>query len=138
MKASLMDHLLQQSIDGAQSSEAAANAALIVQLIRRSIEQNDRILEEHADMKAALTNHALNEDNLVKGLLRAFPSKPDGTPDFEGHEAFHTALIEESRARTVFYRDLRQELIKKGLWGLVLILSALVAYWWTGQLRGLH
>jgi len=135
MPNSLMSHLLQQSID---NSGDQATIPLVVQLVKRSIEQNDRILQEHGELKAALSAHTLDEANLVKGLMRAFPTKHDGTPDFEGHEAFHTALIEESRARTVFYRDLRHELVKKGLWGLVMILCALITYWWTGQTRGGH
>ena len=129
----LLTHLLQQ-----QNADPHATDPLIVQLLRRCISQNEQILDEHVGIKEALASHVMNEETLVRGLIHAFPKKPDGTPDFDGHELFHSTLIEESRARTVFYRELRQELIKKGLWGLVLILSALITYWWTGQLRGMH
>ena len=111
---------------------------LIIQLLQRSIEQNEQILREHADQRAVLAAHVLDEERLIKGLIHAFPAKPDGTPDFEGHETFHSTLIAESRERTAFYRSLRQELIKKGLWGLLMILVALTSYWWSGQMRGLH
>lgn len=129
-----MTHLLQQSLDQADPGAGS----LIVQLLQRSIEQNDQILREHAELKATIANHTMNEESLVAGFAAAFPKKPNGEPDFEGHELYHSALIDESRARTVFYRDLRQELIKKGLWSLVMIMVALVTYWWGGQMRGLH
>lgn len=127
-----MTHLLQQTTH----LDDPATGALIISLLKRGIEQNEKILEEHTNIKASLAAHVLSEETLVKGLVNAFPKKPDGTPDYEGHEVFHSALISESRARTVFYRELRQELIKKGLWSLVMILVALVSYWWTGHIRG--
>lgn len=129
-----MAHLLQQSIDQTDPS----TGSLIVQLLQRSIEQNERILVEHAELKATIANHTMNEESLVAGFAAAFPKKPNGDPDFEGHETFHSTLISESRARTAFYKELRNDLIKKGLWGLVMILAALVTYWWSGQTRGLH
>lgn len=108
---------------------------IVIQLLQRCISQNDQILAEHEKFRETLSLHASREESLVRSLANAFPKKPDGTPDFEGHEIFHSTLIDESRARTVFYRELQHELIKKGLWGLVLILVALVSYWWSGQLR---
>ena len=136
MNDPLMTHLLQQSIEHNDPLADPATGKLIVRLLQRSIEQNGQILDEHNTFKASLASHILNEETLVKGLINAFPKKPDGSPDFEGHEMFHTTLIEESRARTVFYRELQHELIKKSLWGIVLVLGALITYWWTGQVRG--
>lgn len=134
MPGYLMTHLLQQSLEQNEPSDTR----LIVNLLQRAIEQNEKILEEHTAIKAAFANHVMNEETLVKGLINAFPKRPDGSPDFEGHEAFHTALIDEARARTVLYRELRNELIKKGLWGLVMILGTLIAYWWTGHIPPPH
>lgn len=136
MADSLVAQLLQQSIDQNEHVTDPVTGALIVRLLQRSIEQNERILEEHDHIKASLVAHTVSEEALVKGLIAAFPKKPDGNPDFEGHATFHTTLIQESRSRTAFYRDLRQELIKKGLWGFLMILVALVTYWWSGQMHG--
>lgn len=108
---------------------------VVINLLQRCISQNDQLLSEHEKFRASLEAHSAREESLVRSLANAFPKKPDGTPDFEGHEIFHSTLIEESRARTVFYRELQHELIKKGLWGLVLILVALVSYWWSGEMR---
>lgn len=135
MSDRLVAQLLQQSLEQNEHVGDQTTGALIVSLLQRSIEQNERLLKEHSALKATVASHILNEETLVKGLINAFPKRPDGTPDFEGHEEFHTALIDEARARTVFFRELRHDLIKRGLWGLVMILGALIAYWWSGQLR---
>lgn len=109
---------------------------LVVQLLQRNLDQGAQILKEHAALKAAFTAHVKEEQTLVKSLSSAFAKRPDGSPDFEGHEAYHSAVIAESRERALFYRELRQELIKKGVWGVVMILGALITYWWSGQVSG--
>lgn len=132
MADTAMSRLLQQSLDENDMTDPA-NMALIVRLLQQSIGQNEHILAEHTALKNAVTAHVMNEEALVKGFLSAFPKKPDGSPDFEGHETFHTALIEEARERTVFFRGLRYKLIEKGFWGLMTVLGLLIMYWWSGH-----
>ena len=62
----------------------------------------------------------------------ALPLRPDGAPDVEGHREYHTMLIEEGKARALLYRELRVELMKKGMLGLLAVLGFLIAFWWTG------
>lgn len=133
MSDSLVTQLLQQSIDQNEHLTDPVTGALIVRLLQQSIAQNEKILEEHAKIKTAFASHAQNEETVIRGLLAAFPKKPDGSPDFEGHEIYHSALIEESRARTVFYRGLRYKLLEKGFWTIIVVLGALISYWWAGH-----
>ena len=109
---------------------------LTVTLLNRMIEQNDAILAKLADNDRRLEEHTRADESVTKELFKAFPKKPDGSPDFEGHEVYHSALIEESRERAKMYRELQRELIKKGMWGILLVLGALIAYWWTGHVVG--
>lgn len=113
---------------------------MVLQLLKRSIDQNDQILRRLASVDAKQDNadkkldqHMHDEEQVIKGLIAAFPKKPDGLPDFAGHEDYHSTLIDESRARATFYRELQHEMIKKGLWGLLMILVALVVFWWNGH-----
>jgi hypothetical protein len=108
---------------------------LLLELVRKGIAQNEQILKEQTAAREALNTHMVEEEILIKGLVAAFPKKPDGSPDFDGHEVFHSTLIEESRARTTMYRELRHDLIKKGFWGLIGVLTALVVYWWNGHIK---
>lgn len=135
MPESLMAKLLQQSLDPNDPLTDPVTGELIVRLLNRAIAQNEKILEEHTALKAALTGHVIGEEVLLKGLHAAFPKKPDGSPDYEGHEAFHTALIDEARERSAFFRGLRYKLLEKGFWGLMTVLGLLIAYWWSGQVR---
>lgn len=109
---------------------------ILLELVRKGLEQNEQILQEQKEAREALHKHMLEEEVLIKGLVAAFPKKPDGSPDFEGHEVFHSTLIEESRTRTKLYRELRHDLIRKGVWGVFVVLGVLISYWWTGQVKG--
>lgn len=106
---------------------------MVLHLLNRSVDQNDLILKRLAAADLKLDRHMSDEEGIIKGLIAAFPKKPDGSPDFAGHEDYHSTLIDESRARATFYRELQHEMIKKGLWGLLMILVALVVFWWNGH-----
>lgn len=136
MADKLVADLLQQSLDNNEQINDPVTAAMIVRLLQRSIEQNEQILLEHDAIKASITSHTTAEQSLINGIINAFPKNPDGTPDFKGHEEYHTALIEESRERALFLRGLRYKLMEKGMWGLFIVIWTLIAYWWTGQFRG--
>lgn len=107
--------------------------AVVLQLLQRSIDQGDLILKELAESKQTLKDHMNEEESMIQGLIAAFPVKTDGRPDFEGHQSFHNTLIEESKAKAAFYREMQHELVKKGFFGLLMILAALVAFWWNGN-----
>lgn len=47
--------------------------------------------------------------------------------DADGHRRFHEAMIEAERERAKFYRELRLEIAKKGLWFLLVVIAGLIA-----------
>lgn len=109
---------------------------ILLELVRKGLEQNELILKEQQEARNALRVHMSEEETLIKGLVAAFPKKIDGSPDFEGHQLFHSTLIEESRARASLFRELQHDLIKKGVWGVFIVIGALAVYWWNGQIGG--
>jgi hypothetical protein len=65
----------------------------------------------------------LAELRIIKG---AFPDDGSGNIDAEGHRRYHEEMIEAAKAQTAFWRELKLDLAKKGLWGLLIILLGLV------------
>lgn len=104
-------------------------------LLTLILERQDTILEKVESNDAKLDGHMQREEAAISQWLDSLPKKPDGHPDVEGHRDFHQELIEEARARKTMWRELRTELVKKGAWGIVIVLSALVAYWWNHEVR---
>lgn len=62
----------------------------------------------------------------MKSLKGAFPKNEDGTADFEGHRRYHDQLIKAAEAETEFWRELKLDIAKKGMWGLLVILCGLI------------
>lgn len=56
----------------------------------------------------------------------AFARNSDGTVDHLGHRKYHEAMIEAAEAQTEFWRELRLDIAKKGIWGLLVIVCGLV------------
>lgn len=56
----------------------------------------------------------------------AFATNPDGTVDYAGHRRYHEEMIAAAKAQTEFWRELRLDIAKKGLWGLLIIVVGLV------------
>jgi hypothetical protein len=64
-------------------------------------------------------------DELSK-INSAFAKNPDGTIDHAGHRQYHEAMIEAAKAQTEFWRELRLDVAKKGIWGLLVIVCGLI------------
>lgn len=56
----------------------------------------------------------------------AFARNSDGTVDFDGHRRYHESMIEAAEAQTQFWRELKLEIAKKGIWSLLVIVCGLV------------
>lgn len=56
----------------------------------------------------------------------AFARNSDGTVDFDGHRRYHESMIAAAEAQTQFWRELKLEIAKKGVWGLLVIICGLV------------
>lgn len=65
----------------------------------------------------------LEELKLIKG---AFPENDDGSIDVAGHKRYHEEMIAAAKAQTEFWRELRLDIAKKGVWGLLIIVIGLV------------
>ncbi|SDI65500.1 hypothetical protein SAMN04487926_12165 [Paraburkholderia steynii] len=85
----------------------------------------DEIGQRHVENTSSL--EVLEKDlkvviERVDDLARGFPDS-----DPEGHRRAHEALIRKAEERAALYKALREELAKKGLWALVLLLG--IAVW---------
>lgn len=65
----------------------------------------------------------LAELKMIKG---AFPENDDGTIDAAGHKRYHEEMIAAAKAQTEFWREMKLEIAKKGLWGLLIVLFGLL------------
>lgn len=121
--------LLQNVANGEEES------VTVIELINTILLRQDGFLEQHTALQDRLDEHVRDEAMALQALMRALPSKADGTPDIDGHREYHASLIEEAKARAEFWRDLRMELLRKGLWGLLGLLGFLVMYWWNKEVK---
>lgn len=65
----------------------------------------------------------LAELKLIKG---AFPENDDGTIDVAGHKRYHEEMIAAAKAQTEFWRELKLDIAKKGIWGISVIVVGLI------------
>lgn len=56
----------------------------------------------------------------------AFAKTPDGSIDYDGHRRYHEQMIAAASAQEQFWRELKLEIAKKGIWGLLVIICGLV------------
>ena len=56
----------------------------------------------------------------------AFATNADGTTDFAGHKQYHEAMIKAATAQEQFWYELKLEVMKKGIWSLLVIICGLV------------
>lgn len=109
--------------------------ARMTELLTLILERQDTILERVDKLDSVLEGHMCREEAAINDWMNSLPKKPDGKPDVEGHRDYHQELIEEARARKTMWRELRTEILKKGTWGIVLVLTALVMYWWNHEVK---
>ena len=63
---------------------------------------------------------------VLKKMNGAFATNPDGSVDYAGHRKYHEEMIAAAEAQTQFWRELRLDIAKKGVWGLLIIVVGLV------------
>lgn len=70
-----------------------------------------------------LVNDRLNDlERDVDNLKRAIPKSELGEIDYMGHRNFHEAAILAKEEEARFWRALRNDLIKKGAWAILVVL----------------
>ena len=94
-----------------------------------------KIIDRQEALDRKIDSHVAREEGMLTGMANAFPLRADGRPDFEGHQAYHATIIQEARDRSVLWRELRADLAKKSLWGVVMVMGALIAYWWRHETK---
>lgn len=62
----------------------------------------------------------------LQKMGNAFARNPDGTVDYDGHRRYHEAMIAAATAQEKFWQELRLDIAKKGVWGLLVIVCGLV------------
>lgn len=64
--------------------------------------------------------------DVLQKMNGAFAKNPDGSVDYDGHRKYHESMIAAAEAQTQFWRELKLEIAKKGVWGLLVIICGLV------------
>lgn len=72
--------------------------------------------------------------DLLKGITNAFTKTSDGIIDFDGHRRYHESIIRAANAQEKFWIDLKLEIAKKGIWGLLVIIVGLIVVGVTTKL----
>jgi hypothetical protein len=62
----------------------------------------------------------------LRQINGAFAINPDGTTDFTGHRQYHEAMIKAANAQEQFWGELKLEIMKKGIWSLLVIICGLI------------
>jgi hypothetical protein len=62
----------------------------------------------------------------LRSINNAFARNPDGSVDHDGHRQYHEAMIKAASAQEQFWRELKLEVAKKGIWSLLVIICGLV------------
>jgi hypothetical protein len=62
----------------------------------------------------------------LRKINGAFATAPDGTTDFSGHRNYHESMIKAATAQEQFWYELKLEVMKKGIWSLLVIICGLV------------
>lgn len=62
----------------------------------------------------------------LRKINGAFASNADGTIDFDGHRKYHEQMIKAATAQEAFWYELKLEVMKKGIWSLLVIICGLI------------
>jgi hypothetical protein len=62
----------------------------------------------------------------LRKINGAFPRDDDGEVDHEGHRKYHESLIRSAEAQEQFWRDIRMDVAKKGVWAAIIIVLGLL------------
>lgn len=68
-------------------------------------------------------DEVINELQKING---AFAKNDDGSVDFDGHRRYHEEMIRAAKAQTEFWQELKLDIVKKGIWGGIIILIGII------------
>ena len=75
-----------------------------------------------------ITNDDLKRrlDEIMEILTSAFAKNSDGSVDFDGHRRYHESMIRAADTQEKFWIELKLEIAKKGVWGLLIVICGLI------------
>lgn len=83
--------------------------------------------QAHLNPEHAMLNQRLDEIlEELKKINGAFPRDEEGRVDHEGHRKYHESLIKAAEAQEKFWQELRLDVAKKGVWGVLIIVLGLI------------
>lgn len=100
--------------------ERRRNDSLMLGMMSQ-IKENLQIVHEQqmaADLRLAA--HVAREEDQISAFMSAFPDGP------ENHRRSHEAMILAASAQERFWAELRLDVAKKGLWGILILAIGLI------------
>lgn len=95
-------------------------------------------MEQEVHLARSDTSHIDNRfDELLTELKKihgAFATGDDGTTDFEGHRRFHEEKVRAAKAEAEFWKELKMEIAKKGVWSLLVIICGLIVIGFSAKI----
>lgn len=77
--------------------------------------------------EAKKIEHRLDEIlSEIKKIHGGFPRDEEGETDFAGHREAHESMIKAARAQEQFWNELKLDVAKKGIWGILIIVVGLI------------
>ncbi|MFT4068926.1 hypothetical protein [Paraburkholderia sp.] len=110
----------------------------------KSVDGHREIVDAIGQLKSDLddrhaenvTRHAVTDrkvDEAIRRIDDLHKAFPDG--DWDGHRRYHEAIIRKAEDRAQFYRELRGEMAKKGLWAVVVVLGLALWAWFKARIN---
>lgn len=114
----MTDRHLHQSHVETEGRQLGENVLPLLRLIHEDI----RALHDRQESQdRMLAEHIRTEEDTIRGIMAAFPDGP------ENHREAHQAMIDAANEQRTFWRELRLEVAKKGVWALLIIVLGLLA-----------
>lgn len=87
----------------------------------RELEVFHKEFRGHVERFERFERHAREEAAMVSNFLRAFPNE-----DPTAHRLYHEATMRAAEEQEKFWRELRMDIAKKSIWGVITILVGLI------------
>lgn len=105
---------------GAISDSAIALLRLIHEDIQALHTRQDEAARRQDSADAMLSAHAAREERMIAEFMEAFPDGPGN------HRRAHESMIAAGKAQERFWNELRLDIAKKGVWGLLIVICGLI------------
>jgi hypothetical protein len=87
----------------------------------------DEIVQRHVENQSSTEVLAKKVETMVQVVDNVMKGFPDGDP--VKHREYHESLIAAAKAKEQFYRDLHHDLVKKGVWIVIVVAGGALLRW---------